>query len=526
MRKGTIEKKPRGFAMGALTMTVAGVIAKAIGALYRIPLTNLLGAEGIGRYQLVFPLYALLISLTSGGLPAAMSRWVANRYAVGSGNAIKDALKSGLVYGAAVGLLGGALLAALAYPLGAAQGNASLAQGYLLLAPAVAIVAVGGALKGWLLGMGLAWLSGWSQVLEQIVKALSGWLLAAYLMRYGVQYGVLGALGGVALAELAGLAFCIAACAINRRKNPLALSNVPPIRAKEGALGIAGLVLPMALSGIVFPLSAFADSLIVIPLLGRSGVDAAAATGQYGILTGGVNTLINLPAAAVLALGVCVIPAVGGLLAGGDVSGVRDKTAGCLILGFGIGAPAAVAFFVLAKPLMATLYPALGDQLPLAVSLMRLTCVDALFLGQLELYNAVLQGMGRAKRTAAVCASAAVLKLILQCTLIPWIGIWGAAVATVAMYAVAAAANGVFYRRMVGKNPILVQNDSKILLASVIMGIVIAMIARAISSPVLALGVCAAVGGAIYVAILWLGGVLRAAPRLLVDKAPQKEKEE
>lgn len=525
---GGKRKKERsyGFAMGALMMTAAGMIAKAIGALYRIPLTNLLGAEGIGRYQLVFPLFALVISLTSGGLPAAMSRWVANRCAKGSFTAVRDAIRGGTLYALAAGLIGGVLLTSIAYPLSLLQGNVSLVWCYLLLAPVTLIVALSGAVKGWLLGIGKAWLSGWSQVLEQVVKAISGWTLASYMMRRGVAYGVLGALIGVAAAELVGLIFCVAAGVANRKTLPPLAADTPRVGAKEGAIGIAGMVLPIAAGGLVFPLSSFADSLLIVPLLGVSGLAHAGATAQYGILTGSINTLINLPAAVVLALGVCIIPAVGGLLACGDVGGIRDKTAGCLVLGTGIGAPCAAAFFVLARPLVQAFYPGLDAQIDLAVDLMRLSCVNALFLGQLELYNAILQGMGKARRAALGCAIAAGAKLLIEAVTIPLIGIWGACVAGIVMYAGAFALNAGYYRQMTGKNPFLLQNNSKILLASVIMGIVVAGIVRYIAAPWKALAVCVPIGTAVYALILWLAGVLRDVPRALIDRPHDKTTEE
>ena len=76
MKKGKIENNSK-FLTGALILLIAGVICKFLGAFYRIPLSNILGAEGIGVYQLIFPIYSLFLIVSSGGIPAVLSKSVA-----------------------------------------------------------------------------------------------------------------------------------------------------------------------------------------------------------------------------------------------------------------------------------------------------------------------------------------------------------------------------------------------------------------------------------------------------------------
>ena len=77
------KKVQRSFASSAILLATAGMVAKIIGAIYRIPLTNLLGVEGIGLYQLVFPIYALMLTLSSSAIPTAIARLVSERNALG-----------------------------------------------------------------------------------------------------------------------------------------------------------------------------------------------------------------------------------------------------------------------------------------------------------------------------------------------------------------------------------------------------------------------------------------------------------
>lgn len=68
---------------GAAVLAIGSVVAKMLGALYRVPLTNILGAEGMGMYQLIFPVYALFMVLATAGIPTALSRIVAEKRALG-----------------------------------------------------------------------------------------------------------------------------------------------------------------------------------------------------------------------------------------------------------------------------------------------------------------------------------------------------------------------------------------------------------------------------------------------------------
>ena len=70
-------KKENKFAKGAIILLLSALVCKVIGALYRIPLSNILGAEGIGLYQLIFPVYSLFLIFSSGGIPVALSKLVA-----------------------------------------------------------------------------------------------------------------------------------------------------------------------------------------------------------------------------------------------------------------------------------------------------------------------------------------------------------------------------------------------------------------------------------------------------------------
>ena len=127
------------FLKGATLLAGATIVSKLIGALYRIPLTNILGAEGIGLYQLIFPLYALVLTLSSGAVPNAVAIVVSGAYSSNIESA-KKRMSISLRVITIIGIGFAVLMACLAYPLSLLQRNEEAVFGYLAIAPAVAVV--------------------------------------------------------------------------------------------------------------------------------------------------------------------------------------------------------------------------------------------------------------------------------------------------------------------------------------------------------------------------------------------------
>ena len=179
MEKVAKKKKRSSFAVGAMVLAGAGFVSKFLGAIYRIPLTNILGAEGIGMYQLVFPIYALMLTLSSGGVPSAIARLVAERSGVNDEEGAKKVFFSSAVLLTLFGGIAVLSLVLLARPLAALQGNEALRYGYYAIAPAILIVAGSAYFKGWFQGNLDMMPSAYTQLIEQGVKMGAGLFLSA-----------------------------------------------------------------------------------------------------------------------------------------------------------------------------------------------------------------------------------------------------------------------------------------------------------------------------------------------------------
>ena len=188
-------RRPGRLAGGAAVLAAGSMVAKFIGAFYRIPLTNILGAEGMGVYQLVFPVYALFITLSTAGIPTALSRIVAEHRA--RGESAGKYLAAALFTLVALSVLAGGLITALSHVFARWQGNPAAAGGYAVIAPAVFFAGLVAGFRGWFQGEMYMLPTALSGIVEQLVKLGVGVGLAAALAPRGQNAAVMGAIAGV-----------------------------------------------------------------------------------------------------------------------------------------------------------------------------------------------------------------------------------------------------------------------------------------------------------------------------------------
>lgn len=413
------------FLKNAAVVSLGGLAAKAIGVVYRIPLANMLGGYGAGLYQMAYPLFCLMLTFSSVGIPAVVARAVAAECAAGrSGQSV---LRAALKLFALLGLGGAAMLGALALPVSALQGERALAQCYLALAPAVLFVALIAVLRGYWQGRGVMSPTALSEVVEQGVKVGAGLLFAARFPHDPVS-AARGALFAVTVSEAVALLFLLL---FPREKERFLRVR----RTETGTLLFAAL--PVMASAALLPLSQMLDSVLIVRLLARH---TSRAVSLYGLFAGSALSLVNLPATLCSGLAAASVPSIAACFAGGEREKGRERAMTALLLCLGLALPCAVVLFAFAPLAVRLLYPALpaGDA-ALLVRLLRLSSVSAATLAAVDTLAACLTAMGLAKRAAFSMLIAVLVKAGLQLLLVgnASYGILGAAVAANGCYLVA-----------------------------------------------------------------------------------------
>jgi len=292
------KSKSRGTLLkGAATIAAGGLIAKIIGALYRIPLTNLIGGEGIGLYQLVYPFYCILLTVSATGIPSSIATLTARERA--ENKSALPLFKTCMKLFLTVGAVSTALMFALAPVLANLQGERRLVGGYFALAPSVLIVSAISVFRGYFQGQNQMIPTAVSEVIEQAVKVGVG-LLTAYFFRSDVYRAVTALLFSVTVSECVALGYLI----FRFRRTP-APTKLRKTVEKPKIRSVLRLSIPVTLSACLIPLFSLIDSVLIVRLL--KGYTENAVT-QYGLFSGGAVTVINLPVSVCYGIAAATVP--------------------------------------------------------------------------------------------------------------------------------------------------------------------------------------------------------------------------
>ncbi len=406
------------FLKNVAVLSLSGLLAKGIGAMYRIPLTGMLGGYGTGLYQMAYPLFCVLLTFSSSGIPSALSRIVA-------GEGGEGVMKSALRLFALLGMAGSVLMLLLSPVMSRLQGDKSLFLCYFALAPSVFFVALIAVFRGYFQGKNDMVPTALSEILEQIGKAGFGLFLAG--IAAGPSRGAASALFAVTLSELIAVLY-LGMCYRRTRRELLC-------RQRSG-FSVLNAAFPVMAAAALLPLSRMADSILVVRLLSRY---TESAVSMYGLFAGAAVSLSSLPATLCYGLAAATVPAVSRSIAGDRWKEGRDRAVYALGVTVLLSLPFSVLLAVFSDPIVKFLYPALtvSDRNTLS-ALLKLSTLSSVFLAGVDTLSASLTGMGKAKYAALSMGIAVTVKTVLECVLInEKLLIGGAAIAANVCYPIA-----------------------------------------------------------------------------------------
>ena len=399
MRSRTKNNKTRGFLKGAAWIAVGGFTAKVIGALYRIPLTNLIGGRGLGLYQLVYPIYCLLLTVSATGIPSSIAKLTAERIARGENDhaVLKTAMRLFIV----IGLVGSLLMMVFAPYLAKAQQSEEVLGGYYMLAPSVLLVSVISVFRGWFQGKNNMFPTAVSEVTEQLVKVGFG-LFFAYRLQENTPKAVVFLLLAVSISELVTLLLMLVF--YRRVKEPKKQNDGGMVEMKR----ILKLSIPLTFSSMVLPLSGLLDSVLAPRLLGVYATDAVA---LYGLFAGGAVTVINLPVSVCYGIAAASVPRVATEVGKGRNGNVRKRVFQSLGLTALFGGLSALGLYFFAETAVKIVYRNLaGEELKTLTELIRGFSVSALTLSCVQTLSACLTAQGKPQHSALSMTIAMAIK--------------------------------------------------------------------------------------------------------------------
>ena len=477
-QKSTSKSKAESFLKGTLILTVASFVVKVIGSLNWIFVSRILGGEGIGLYQMAFPIYFFAMSISQAGVPVAISIITAERVA------LKDVFGARRVFRVSMALM---LFTGLFFSLLTYFSADWLIEWQFIrdpraymsvvaLAPTIFFVTLLASSRGYLQGWQRMTPTAVSQIVEQIFRVLTMVLFASLLLPMGLDYAAAGASLGAFAGAIGGLLVLVyfhwkLDKDIEREYGP---DLAPPVGQAPAPLGmivrrIFSLALPVSAASIMLPIVSNLDLLIVPQRLEVAGYTVPQATELFGYLTGMAVPLVNLATILTASLAVSIVPAISEARALQDTKRVYSQTAAAVRISNFVCFPAFVVVLVLATPISTLIYNAPGAGPAVLVS-----SFSIVLLGLHQVSTAVLQGLGHPKIPMINMILAAVVKVVLNwvLTAIPWLGIMGAAWATAADMGVAAVINLYFIWRYIGYRMELLQLVKTMFAAAVMAGAV------------------------------------------------------
>ncbi|WP_099468486.1 putative polysaccharide biosynthesis protein [Konateibacter massiliensis] len=329
-------KKQHTIIKGTLYLTIAGFISRIIGFFYRIFLSHTIGAEGMGIYQLIFPVYVLCFSLTVSGIHTGISRFTSAKMASNDTRGALKVLYAGLI----LAVLPSIVLAALLY------GNAEyIALHFVkearctdllkIISFSVPFGAIHTCINGYYYGIKKAGVPAFSQLVEQLVRVISVYLIYTIVTDKGISVTPSIAAVGIVTGEIASVLFTITAILIqtNVSQASHSLSAIPASYFKN----IFTLSLPLTANRVVITLLQSVEAVLIPFELRRHGLSSSEALSIYGVLTGMSLPLILFPSTFTNSLSVMLLPDVAQAQAASNTNRIRSTAKitiqYCLLLG-------------------------------------------------------------------------------------------------------------------------------------------------------------------------------------------------
>lgn len=448
-------KTDNSFIKGTLLLTVSGVAVKILGAVFRIILTNYVGAAAMSFYSSAYAVYLFLFSLSSAGIPTGISALISKAVAMGRR---KDTEKifsisalTFISFGAVLSLLG----TACAYPLAVLMNSPDAYPSMLAIMPSVLFITVAAVFKGYFQGFGSMAQTSVSNLIEGASKTVFGFFGAYYCASRGYSESVTvgGAILGVTVGTVLAMIYMTAKYLCRNKDFSTTVSNFIKEQTSSVtnlAKAIAKTTIPVSATSVTTSLMGAVDAFIVMNRLKTyvSVEQAKTLWGAYGNMT---MTLFNLPAFMISSVGISLIPAVAAAYASKSPQ-IKSTTENAFTLASVLAFGSAVGLGVLAKPILTLLFSGRPDDVAVAAPLLAIIAISIVSVGFTNVSASTLQATGNAPFTALSSAIGCGVKTAATFILvsIPSVNVFGAALATDLAYPVIALMNLIHLRKKTG----------------------------------------------------------------------------
>lgn len=465
--------KKQGFLYGSAVLIISALIVKVIGALFRIPLANMLGGTGMGYFSAAYGIFMPVYAISVTGLPVAAARAVSAAAARGQADGTEAVKRTALSLFGGVGLMGTLIIILGAYPLCRfVSGDISAVPAVIAIAPSVLAGCLVSVYRGCAEGMRDMYPTAVSQVIEGAAKLIFGLSLCygcLYIAynepqlflrltgcgRLGISaedaalpYASAAAVLGITLSSFAGLLYMILR---DRREKKRRTDRLSPKERTAVRKELLKTAIPAAVGALVINLTSLIDLVTVMrslrvlvkaspwvfsELLGSGIAYNDMPNFIYGSFTGLAVTVFNLVPSVTNMFGKSMLPAAAAAKASGDMKRLGECAGGAVLAAALASVPAGLGIAVLAQPVLETLFGGRELEISVCAGAMRVLGAAVPFVCISSAAFAVLQAADRADIPVKLMAVGAAVKLLgnIILTPMPKLGVTGAAISTLLCY--------------------------------------------------------------------------------------------
>lgn len=385
-------------------LAAASILVRIIGLIYRIPMANIIGDEGMGIYSAAFEIYNILLIISSYGMPMAVSKMVSAKCAQKCYRDAYHTFDCSMVFAV---ISGG--VAALFVFFGADMLESSFFSKYhgiaiplRILAPTIFIVAVMGVFRGLFQGRKTMMPTAVSQILEQIVNAVVSVAAAYMLMRqhsasnkisaWGAAGGTLGTCFGALSAFLIlFFVYLLYRPTMEKQKRRDRISTNETLGMTYKL--ILCTVVPIILSQTVYQLSGLVDVTLFNAVMDSKGQSGKVVSSLLGVYSTNYRTLVSVPIAISTAIASSIVPGLVSSYMKGEQKEVRRKVSIAVKFNMLIAFPSAMGLAVLALPIVTLLFRGSNHEVGSAMLMTGSACV--IFYALSTVTSGVLQSIDR-----------------------------------------------------------------------------------------------------------------------------------
>jgi len=526
----TVKNSTKLFFSGVAVLTIANLIVKVIGLLFKIPMNNILGGEGFGYYNTAYQIYTVFFMFSTSGLPVAVSILISESRTKGELKQIKKIFRTTVILFLAIGFIGMSAMLIFANSFADILGSGPAKICIIAIAPTLFFICVSSTLRGYFQGFQQMIPTAVSQLIEALCKLVLGIIFALYAIEQEYSINIVAAYGAIGLSIGAGLGMiylCITKFFFNESKYTAEFTQTCGISdtvspTKDILKKVIFLSLPITLSATVMSLTNMIDTFIVQNLLQENGFTQIEATTLFGNYTGLAVPMFNLPPVLIYPISAAIVPLLSVARANKDPDRTRTIMESALKVAVLIGIPCGLGMSVLAEPILQMFYGG-GEASAIvnATPLLRVLAPSTIFVCILSVTNAILQSCGKERLPLLSMLAGATVKLSANFFLIKHIGMIATPISTFLCYLVVTCINFAF----IAKYADIIPNIGRVFLKPFICGLLCAATAlgsyllyiKAFSATVSTIGGILT-AGIVYVILLFITKSITSDDIMLLPK--------